>query len=124
MVSIDAMSESGPLESSTTLPSVNPEDLKRVWGLTQKVTADYGPGIGIDARLISQQCDPGADASAVFFRAALLQHLFQSGLLDEWREGSKPAALVFQVGAAYPMERGVQGFDPADFMERLRSEGP
>ena len=116
------MSESGPLESSTPLPSVNPDDLKRVWGLMQKVIADHGLGIGIDARLISQQCDPGADVNAVFFRAALLQHLFQSELLDDWRDGIEPATLIFQVGAVFPIEQGVQGFDPADFMERLRFE--
>jgi hypothetical protein len=121
---MDIVSESGSLESSTPLPSVNPDDLTRVWNLVQKAIADHGLGIGIDARIISQQCDPGADVNAVFFRASLLQHLFQSGLLDDWREGSEPATLVFQVGAVFPMEQGVGGFDPADFMKRLRSEEP
>ena len=118
------MSESRPLESSTPLPSVNPDDLKRVWGLMRKAIDDHGLGVGLDAGFISQNCDPGADVSAVFFRAALLQHLFQSGLLDDWRDGSEPAALVFQVGAAVPMEQGVQGFDIAEFIKRLRSNEP
>jgi hypothetical protein len=90
----------------------------------QKAISDHGPGIGIDAKIISRQCAPAADVKAVFFRAALLQHLFQSGLLDDWREGSEPAALVFQIGAVFPMEQGVQGFDPVNFIERLRSEEP
>jgi hypothetical protein len=89
-----------------------------------KAISDHGPGTGIDAKIVSQQCGATADVKEVFFRAALLQHLFQSGLLDDWREGSEPAALAFQVGAVFPMEQGVQGFDPANFIERLRFEEP
>jgi hypothetical protein len=74
--------------------------------------------------MISQQCGPGADVDAVFFRVALLQHLFEAGLLNDWREENEPAALVFRVGAVFPLEQGVQGFDPAKFIERLHSEGP
>jgi hypothetical protein len=48
--------------------------------------------------------------NAVFFRAALLQHLLESGMLNDWRERNEPAALVFQVGAIFPIEQGVQGF--------------
>ena len=65
------MSKSGYLESRTPLLPVNADDLKRVWVLMQKVIADHGLGIGIDVSLISQQCAPGADVNAVFFRAAL-----------------------------------------------------
>ncbi len=84
--------------------------------------ADRGLGIGLDAGFIAQQCDPGADVNAVFFRAALLQHMVQSGLLGDWHEGSEPATLVFQVGAAFPMEQGVQGFDVAAFIQQLQPE--
>lgn len=115
---------SEPLQSDTPLRPVGADDLKRVWTLIRRVVADHGAGVGIDARMISEECGAGADANAVFFRAALIQHLFESGLLDDWREGNEPAPLVFQVGAAFPMEEGVQGFDPADFIERLRSNHP
>ena len=124
IVTMDSVGESGSIESGTPLPPVNADDLKRVWGLMQRAVADHGLGIGIDVRIISQECEPGADVNAVFFRAAVLQHLFESRLLDEWREGDEPAALVFQVGAIFPMEQGVQGFDPADFIERLHSKKP
>lgn len=73
------MTESGAFGSHTPLHCVNADDLKRVWGLIRKVVADHGVGVGIDEGMISQQCDPGADLNAVFFRAALLQHLFESG---------------------------------------------
>lgn len=114
--------EIGPLESDTPLRPVGADDLKRVWSLIRGVIADHGLGVGIDAKMISQQCGPDADVNAVFFRAALLQHLFESGLLNDWREGNEPAPLVFQIGATFPIKQGVQGFDPAEFIELLRSE--
>jgi hypothetical protein len=117
--------ESDALYSDTPLGPVGTDDLKRAWGLIRSVIADHGTGlIGINARMISERCRSGADANAVFFRTVLLQHLFESGLLDDWREGDEPAALVFQVGAVFPMEQGVRGFDPADFIETLRSKKP
>jgi hypothetical protein len=112
-----------PFRSDTPLGPVGADDLKRVWGLIRSVIADHGTGLGIDVRMISQQCCPGTDVNAVFFRAALLQHLFESGQLDDWREGHEPAALVFRVGAIFPMEQGVQGFDPAKLIQRLHPEG-
>ena len=118
------MTEPGSPESETPLRPVSADDLKRVWGLIRNVIAEHGVGVGIDAGIISRQCDPGADLNAVFFRAALLQHLFESGVLSDWCDGNDPAAVVFQVGAIFPIEHGVQGFDPADFIERLRSEEP
>ena len=114
------MTESGPPESGTPLPPVNADDLKRVWGLIRNMVVDHGVS-GIDERMISRQYEAGADVNAVFFRGALLLYLFQSGVLDDWCEGNEPADPVFRVGAVFPMELGVQGFDPAGFMERLRS---
>ena len=116
--------EPGAFGSDTPLHPVNADDLKRVWGLIRKVVAEHGVGVGIGADMIAQQCDPGTDVNAVFFRAALLQHLFESRVLSDWREGNEPAALVFQIGAIFPLEQGLKGFDPADFIERLRSEEP
>jgi hypothetical protein len=112
--------ESGPLESDTPLGPVHADDLKRVWGLIRGVIADHGAGVGVDEGMISRQCGPGADVSSVFFRAALLQYLFESGVLDDWREGNELATSVFEVGASFPMERGVAGFDAGDFIGRLQ----
>ena len=114
---MDSMFESGSPESGTPIPPVNADDLKRVCHLM--AIADHGL-----RGCIAPICAPGADVDAVFFRAALLQFLFQSGVLDDWREGSEPAELVFHVGAVAPFKLGVQAFDPADFIERLRSEEP
>jgi hypothetical protein len=115
------------LKSGTPLPPVNVDDLTRGWDMVKRAamdqTAEVGVqgSVGIAARLIAEQCEPGANVLAVFFRAALLQHLFQAGLLDEWRKGDRPSDSVFQAGAAFPMEPGVQGFDPAAFIHRLRA---
>ena len=120
------MSGFGSLESGTPLPPVNADDLKRVCYMVQQVTmgkpAEVGAqSVGINAELIAEQCGAGADVFAIFVRAALIQYLFGAGLLDKWREGNGPSDPVFQVGAAYSLEQGVQGFDPAAFMERLRA---
>jgi hypothetical protein len=50
--------------------------------------------------------------------------MFQAGLLDDWREGNEPTEAVFRAGAIFPMEQGVQGFDPAAFIELLRHSEP
>jgi hypothetical protein len=125
------MSDFGSLESGKPLSPVNADDLKRVWYLIEQVAIDRPArgeaqgGVGIAARLIAQQCEAGADVIAVFFRVTLLQQLFQSGLLDKWREGNEPRDPVFQVGATFPMEMGVKGFDSAAFIEHLHAlEGP
>lgn len=114
------MSGFGSLESGTPLAPVNSDDLKRVWNLVQAVTLGK-PGVGINAELIAEQCGAGADVRAVFVRTGLIQYLFQTGLLDKWREGNRPSDAVFQAGATYSLEQGVQGFDPAAFIERLRT---
>jgi len=95
---------------------VNPGDLRRVWNLARAAQrtarAPEQPGAaGIDVRLIEKECQPGADVMAVFFRAALIQGLFDRGLLDECSEDGEPGDAVFRVAAAFPLEGGVQGFN-------------
>jgi hypothetical protein len=109
-------------ESWTPLPPVNADDLRRVWALVLSVRADSKPGtlVSIAAPVYKQQCSPGTDVNAVVFRAGLLQFMFQQGLLDDWRDGDELTDSVFQVCASLPMEKGVEGFNPADFIARLR----
>jgi hypothetical protein len=88
---------------------VNPDDLKRVWSLMQEAASDHGPGIGIDAKIISQQCAPATDVNAVFFRGRLLSRpsSFALGCSN----------ICFSQGCWMTGARG-------DFIERLRSEEP
>lgn len=94
------MADFGTLESGTPLPPVSAHDLKRIRDLIQdpkgQPTVREVGSVGLSARMISETREPGADVIAVFFRAVLLQHLFQTGLLDDWREGNEPADLVFR----------------------------
>src|ERR1051326_6253949 len=109
------------------LPPVNAEDLKRVWRLIQQCAIDRPDaggaqgGTSIALRLIAQQCEAEADVLAVFFRASILQHLSQKGLLDKWRDGNEFGDSVFQAGATCPMEMGDLGLDPDAFIERVRA---
>jgi hypothetical protein len=123
------MTDFESLKSGTPLPTVNPQDLKGVWYFVQASTGQLDQnvvtqGVGFDARRISQHCEPGADVVAVFYRAALLRYCFQAGLFDDWRDGNEPSDRVFRVGATFPMDQGVQGFDPAAFIESLRHGEP
>ena len=113
------------LESGTPLPPVNADDLKRVWKMIQQVELakpEVGAQFtGIGVKLIAEQCKTSTDVLGVFFRAALIQCLFAHGFLDKWREGNGLSDPVFQVGAVYSLEQGVQGFDPTAFVGRLRT---
>jgi len=116
------MSPFEQLESSSPVPPVSVDDMKRVWRMVHKLKAEAGAQhFGIGERLIAEQCEPGANFQAVFFRVALLQYLFQAGLLDEWREDDGLSDSVFQVSATFPMELGDRGFDSAAFTSRLHA---
>ena len=111
------------LSSGAPIPPVNASDLKRVWALTSEEPrreSAAGGSVGWDVRLIADQCSQRADPLAVFFRAALLGPLLEGGLLDEWRKGDRPADVVFQILATFPLPNGIQGFRPDEFADALR----
>jgi hypothetical protein len=116
------------LTSGAPVPPVNPDDVKRVWrfiweavGGRQAAEGEASAAIGFDVGLIAQQCGPGADVLAVFFRTALLQPLLREGMLDDWREGNELRVSVFGAAATFPLQNGIKSFDPKAFIERLRS---
>ena len=122
------MFDVGSLESGKPFPPVDHHDLERVWQLihapTRQSTDVATQPSSICERLISQHCEPGADSIALVFRAGLLEHLFQAGLLNDWCEGNQPTDLVFRIAAAFPIALGANGFDSAAFIERLRHPAP
>ena len=75
--------------------------------------------VGIHERLIADQCEAGTDVLSVWFRAALLQHLVQTGVPVQWLEGNEQSEAMFKAVASYPLEQGIQGLDLAAFRERL-----
>jgi hypothetical protein len=117
------------LASGVPVPPVNPDDIKRLWrfisGAADKRQHIEGeasaPTMAFDEGLIAQQCSSGADVFAVFFRTALLQPLLRQGILNDWLEGNELRDTVFGAAATFPLQNGVESFDPNAFVERLRS---
>src|ERR1035441_4144828 len=111
------------LSSGKPVPAVDASDIKRVWELTSDAASSQraAPGtVGLDVRLIAGQCSQGAGPLAVFFRAALLRPLIESGLLDEWRDVERPYDVVFQAIATFPLPEGIQNFRADEFADALR----
>jgi hypothetical protein len=42
-------------------------------------------------------------------------------MLDDWREGDEFRDTVFGAAATFPLQNGIESFDPEAFIERLRS---
>jgi len=103
---------------SAPIPSVDPEDIKRLWPLV----ASLEGGVGIDTRALVERCSSGANLNAVFTRAMLVRALLQRGLLDKWREGDTLKDKVFAVAATAPLvpqKEGTLDFDGAAFLAAL-----
>src|SRR5262245_60636087 len=117
------------LTSGAPVPPVNPDDVKHVWRFIWEAVSGRpategeasAPAIGFDAGLIAQQCSSGTDVFDAFFRTALLQQLLRQGMLDDWREGDELRDAVFGAAATFPLQNGIESFDPQTFIERLRS---
>jgi hypothetical protein len=45
----------------------------------------------------------------------------RQGMLDDWREGDEFRDTVFGAAATFPLQNGIESFDPEAFIERLRS---
>ena len=107
-------------------PSVDPGDLKRLWEFVRTVRTERasrqsaaGTGsIGIDSRLVAQQCSPGANGAGVMFRCQFLQMFIQMGLLAPWLHGGNPDEFLFQVFATYPVHIGQ--FDSDALLQHIR----
>ena len=117
------MLDSNALLSGKPIPAVDPSDMRRIWELISEAPPPESAGVGVrgwNANLIADQCSQGADPLAVFYRAALLKPLLESGLLDNWRDGDSPHDVVFQALAAFPLPEGIQGFRPDEFIDALK----
>lgn len=122
MVMGGAVTNLRSLTPRTPVAAVDPNDLKRVWHLfldTDRVrpAGAAASTIGISAKLIAQQCSPGADVLAVSFRTALLQGLLREGMLDDWRDGNELRDTVFDAAATFPLQNGIESFNPNAFIE-------
>jgi hypothetical protein len=102
-----------PLWEDGLVPPADPSDLKSVWQKGQELRALQGSEPGVTSYDLrgNSNCSPGADVTAVWYRASML------GLLAE-RVGLLPPEMpssvrdvVLNVAAKFPMKRmelGVQ----------------
>jgi hypothetical protein len=92
------------------IPGVTAADLRGVWELTHKLSAE-APGASFDIALLAEACGPGADVFAVSLRVALLEAMVSQGLLalDE---------AVFDFAATFPIGN-LDQFDPDEFLQGL-----
>ena len=86
------------------VPVVDPEDLKSVWQLGKDAAARGVKAVG-DV-IFKQACKPGADATAVFYRASLIWMLTQIApeLLVRFTRDGQPDDVVFRAAATVPAE--------------------
>jgi hypothetical protein len=107
------------LSSGKSVPVVNRSDMKCVWELTSELPQPENGCVGLDIRLIREQCSPGADPVAVWARVTLLRFLLGTGLLDKWRDADRPNDIVFETLARFPLPEGIQNFRPDEFADAL-----
>jgi len=104
---------------SAPIPSVDPEDIKRIWPLTILATG----GVGIDNKLLAERCSPGTNVTAVFARAMLVRAMMERGALDKWLDAGTPQDKVFAVAATAPLrleEGGSSDIDTESFLKALQ----
>src|SRR5579863_6080399 len=107
------------------IPSVDPEELKRRWGIrNQRLTCE--------ARRTAQSQEPHSVAIAHRFRmVSMLAESFSHGqLLAPWKRGEELDDVVFRLAATFPIRPlrqhvykvagdSLSGFDPNAFVEKL-----
>jgi len=116
----------GNLRDGVPAPPVDPGDLKRLWEFARTVRTKHasrqsveGTGsIGIEPRLVAQQCSPGVNVAAVMFRCQFLQMFIQLGSLAPWLHGENPDEFLFQIFATYPVHTGQ--FDSDALLHHIR----
>ena len=120
------MGNFGSITPRTPVAAVAPNDLKRVWRVflaTERERPANAAGFtSIDMKLIAPECISGADVLAVVFRTALLKEMLKQGLLNDWREGNELHDIVFSTAASFPLQDGIESFNPDAFIEQLRSD--
>src|SRR5215467_1280391 len=87
------------------IPSVDPADLRSVCEMQREVQARRpGQQTNISFEFYKRACSPGANFSAVWFRASLVGMLEMLGMLAPWIHEGVIADAVFQVAATFPMK--------------------
>lgn len=86
--------------------AVDPADLQKVWQLFRDVEArNQGRRMSIDQKVFESVCSPGADVTAVWYRASMLGMLQMASEapLKPWTHDGEFDDAVFQVAATFPI---------------------
>jgi hypothetical protein len=116
------------------VPVVDPADLKKVWDIfakseAQKAHSGVSGAVGIDRILFEAACRPGADVTAVWYRASMLELLCKvNNQVSHRVHGAKPDERVLTVAASFPMEKMQEGlshvfpFDVQEFLKQIEAD--
>jgi hypothetical protein len=103
------------------IPAVAPGDLRGVWELIHKFSAEVVTTHSVDIALLAGACGPGADVFAVSLRSVLLEELVRQGRLTRWRKGFGLDQAVFDLAATFPLP-ALAGFNPDDLLQQLDAQ--
>jgi hypothetical protein len=111
------------------VPTVNPDDLKKVWQVSGDFeTRNPGQSGAIGSTVYESICSPGADVTSVWYRASMLWVLKQMmpEVLASWTHDGHLNDVVFEVAATFPMEKMRTGvaregppFDVEEFARKI-----
>jgi hypothetical protein len=116
-----------PSSDDSSVPPVEPADLRSVWTMQSQVQASNpGQQIAIPADVYKRACGPEADVRAVYQRVSQLWMMQEVGMFAPWLRDGVPDEAVFQVAATIPMSRMQIGvvhnkspFDVEEFVKQV-----
>jgi hypothetical protein len=90
------------------VPAVSAVDLRNMYKLFCEAEArNPGQSGSIGSMVYQSVCSPGADVVSVWYRASMLGILtkMMPELLAKWTHNGQPDDVVFEIAAAFPMEK-------------------
>lgn len=118
-----------PLWEDGLVPPVDPSDLKSAWKRGEELRAQYGSEPAVVSLDLRGNCSPGADTTAVWYRASILGLLAERADLLPPELPSEVRDVVFNVAAKFPMKRMEPGVEyqglPMDvdgFVKQIENE--
>jgi hypothetical protein len=116
----------------TTVPVVDPEDLRTVWRISEEINAGHPDGlIAAGTSVLTAECKSGADIKAVSYRSMMLGLLRtlsdtdpEALELKPWFRNGAPSESAFQAMAVlslrWPNPHEAQSGQPLDLNEFRR----
>lgn len=93
-------------EAGESVPEVDPDDLKAIWQIGEKLRAEHPGAKAVSVEVMKQACKPGANVQATWYRSSaiwMLTHFAQQQLAPWMRQG-KVSDPIFRTMASIPMQ--------------------